>query len=62
MPPVKTIPAEIWSSNPFLAISALTNSNNSTYRGSIISANDLLDSSLGGLPLHRVPQWFHHPL
>ena len=50
MPPVNTIPADILSSNPFLVISALIKSNNSEYLGCIISARELLDSSLGGLP------------
>ena len=50
VPPVKTIPAEILSSNPFLVISALTSSNSSVYLGWIISAKELLESSLVGLP------------
>ena len=44
------MPAGILFSKPFLVISAFISSNNSTYLGSIISARDLLDSSLGGLP------------
>ena len=50
VPPVRTIPAGILFSNPFLWISANTNSNNSTYLGSIISDKTFLDSSRGGLP------------
>ena len=50
VPPVKTIPADIFSSNPFLDISALTKSKSSEYLGWIISARELLDNSLGGLP------------
>ena len=50
VPPVRTIPAGISFSKPFLEISAFTSSNNSTYLGSTISARDLLDNSRGGLP------------
>ena len=50
MPPVSTIPAGILFSKPLRLISALTKSKSSTYLGSIISANERLDKSSGGLP------------